>query len=500
MLDSVQAQNQQNIIKEGRAEIQLRLLLLDLMSDAQKAKDPGTRESIIAKIQSLAEPSGKSAEQVTGTKIPDASSIFKNNQPTLSKTINLSGGVKQAAAAPKATAADTDTVEIGKTDAAAGKKGVSAASGDIIGGELGSGDIAALNTETYSQMSSELQSEISRIMDEGGGAGNGATFKDIAEKLNASGYEAEWTHINDASDGQGNVTVTDKDGKTFRLHEANGDGTLNANEIDLNGSLANFKSDLNKTDGTKTAGETEGVKTDSKNSKVEQAINSQDVSVIKTRQDARKYLEETGKVPWNIDECPACRGAGCELCSADVPKTGVMGGVGADFMKEGEIPEIAGYGAKQAGLVAQKEATVEKAEEVKDVSVITTREEAYEYQQQTGRQAWNKAECPLCKGAGCGYCSDSVPKTGVMGGVLGSGDSAQANNAGETNVNKTENIAKPSTIQKAQQLTAQNPLLEQFPGFNDLTDQVSQPFSLGESSLQSLIQRILEMLTGYSNN
>ena len=404
-LQQLQAQQKQssNTIAEGRAEIQLRLLLLDLMSDAQKAKDEGTREGIISKIQSLAEGSGKTAEQVTGTKMPDASSIFKNNQPTLGKTVNLSGGVKQAAAAdnvaPKAAAGDTDTVEIGKTDAAAGKKGVSAASGDIIGGELGSGDITELNTETYSQMSSELQGEISRIMDEGGGAGNGATFKDIAEKLNASGYEAEWTHINDASDGQGNVTVTDKDGKTFRLHESNGDGTLNANEINLNDSLSSFKNDVNKTEGA----------------------------------------------------------------NADKTKT-------------------------------------DTAKQVQDVRVITTREEAAEYQKQTGRQAWNKAECPLCKGAGCGYCSDSVPKTGVMGGVLGDQDPTKINNSGETNVQKSQSIAKPATIQKAQQLTAQNPLLEQFSEFSDITDQVDQPFGLGESSLQSLIARILEMIYGNSNN
>ncbi|OGI22981.1 MAG: hypothetical protein A2287_02080 [Candidatus Melainabacteria bacterium RIFOXYA12_FULL_32_12] len=71
---------------------------------------------------------------------------------------------------------------------------------------------------------------------------------------------------------------------------------------------------------------------------------------------------------------------------------------------------LGGQGATQAAPTAAPAAAPQLQGNAAPTQKLSLQEGIAKFNQ-TGQPVWNKAECPVCHGAGCKHCSDSVPPT-----------------------------------------------------------------------------------------
>ncbi|HBH17370.1 MAG TPA: hypothetical protein DDX14_00215, partial [Cyanobacteria bacterium UBA9579] len=93
---------------------------------------------------------------------------------------------------------------------------------------------------------------------------------------------------------------------------------------------------------------------------------------------------------------------------------------------------------------------------------------------ETKQPVWNKAECPVCKGKGCKYCSDAVPANQAQA------PAAQGIQPAATNPIQAPQIAKLQM--------AQNPQLA------GLVDQAQNPYQLSDTEIKNLLAAIMQLV------
>jgi len=107
-------------------------------------------------------------------------------------------------------------------------------------------DMIKQNTAVYQNMDAATQEMLSASIQKNGASNGGqyCDFEKVEADMNKNGFS---TKVVD-TDGSGNrkyLEITTPDGKSFRLWDAGGDGGFGTKDINLDGSLGNFKNDVN---------------------------------------------------------------------------------------------------------------------------------------------------------------------------------------------------------------------------------------------------------------
>ncbi|HBH19289.1 MAG TPA: hypothetical protein DDX14_10240, partial [Cyanobacteria bacterium UBA9579] len=213
-----------NQIKE---EAQLKSQISQLMIQLKSAQTKEAKVQISNQLQNLAQSSDKSLVQLGG----DISSIFAQQaKPALAAT---NTNAVNATNADQTAAPATNTAVAAEEGASAFEQKAQQDNVTALKG-LDAGAKTILEQAAESTNNDEKQ------------------FESIAQKLNSSGYQAtvvESDHVNEADTtlaGQKTkyLEITDKNGKTTRIWDSNGNGTLEAADFNTNTYLKEFANDL----------------------------------------------------------------------------------------------------------------------------------------------------------------------------------------------------------------------------------------------------------------